>query len=40
MSTIVETPALVELLIERLDKAYIFPERSADAAELLRAPPR
>lgn len=36
MSTIVETPALVELLIERLNEAYIFPERSAHAAELLR----
>jgi C-terminal processing protease CtpA/Prc len=37
MSTVVETPALVELLIERLDETYIFPERSAQAAELLRA---
>ena len=37
MSTTVETPALVELLIERLHEPYIFPERSADAAELLRA---
>jgi C-terminal processing protease CtpA/Prc len=36
MSTMVETPALVELLIERLDQTYIFPERSAQAAELLR----
>jgi C-terminal processing protease CtpA/Prc len=36
MSTVVETPALVELLIERLDETYIFPERSAHAAELLR----
>ncbi len=35
MST-VETPALVELLIERLNEAYIFPDRSAQAAVLLR----
>jgi C-terminal processing protease CtpA/Prc len=35
-----ETPAfvesLIELLIERLNEAYIFPERSAQATELLR----
>jgi C-terminal processing protease CtpA/Prc len=36
MSTAVETPALIELLIERLNEAYIFPERSAQATELLR----
>ena len=36
MSAIVDTPELVELLIERLNEAYIFPERSAQAAELLR----
>ncbi len=35
MSTL-ETPALVELLIERLNERYIFPDRSAQAAELLR----
>lgn len=36
MSTVVETPALVELLIERLNEAYIFPDRSARATQLLR----
>ena len=37
MSTIVETPTLVESLIKRLSDGYVFPDRSAEATRLLRA---
>jgi C-terminal processing protease CtpA/Prc len=37
MNAVVEASALVESLIDRLSEAYVFPERSARAAELLRA---
>lgn len=36
MSAILDTPALVESVIARLSEAYVFPEASARAAELLR----
>jgi C-terminal processing protease CtpA/Prc len=36
MTVIHETPELIEALIERLTASYVFPERSARAAELLR----
>ena len=37
MSEIADPAALVDALVERLTASYIFPERSARAAELLRA---
>ena len=37
MNQLAETAQLVDVLIDRLDSSYVFPERSAAAAELLRA---
>jgi C-terminal processing protease CtpA/Prc len=37
MTDIVETPLLVEALVGRLEEAYVFPERAARAAHVLRA---
>ena len=37
MNQLAETAQLVDVLIDRLNSSYVFPERSAAAAELLRA---